>query len=76
MAKCARCQAEIFWVTLSPSGTAIPIDYRSVEDADLAITGNVATKVPEVSRFEYRQEGRRLWPSHLRWCRPERKDVA
>lgn len=60
------------------TGGRCPIDYRHVDDGDIAIVGNVGVKVPEIQRFEYRQRGVRLWASHLRWCKPaaNRSDAA
>lgn len=76
MARCERCQAEVFWIRMSPRGTPNPIDYRSVDDGDIAIVGDVGFEVKEVQRFEYRQRGQRLWASHLRWCKPDRGSAA
>lgn len=77
MPRCRRCQIEILWARLAtPKGTAIPLDYRQVDDGDMFVIvgGDVAIAVPEVERFAARRNGQRLYAPHRRLC-PERRSA-
>jgi hypothetical protein len=71
--RCRRCRREVVWARHATSGSWIPLDYRETQDGDafVIVAGDVAVCVPEVGRFEARQDGRRLYSPHRRWCRQE-----
>lgn len=67
-AKCSKCDAEILWVTMEPSGKKAPLDIVPNDRGNIVVMGQAARTLTRSERIRYLDSGAKLYVNHFATC--------